>query len=592
MLKIYLSALLLSLYLLSDAQGTCDTAAINTYLGNAGFSRVYVPQMPCSRYYYNPTTQYGIDAHRTAANLGVPLLVINNAFEDSVVSAALYAQGIYNIAPEVWLGITDSATTFSWRTFDGSALPAYTNWESGEPNNLYPSCKVGNTCAFCFGVDAYWCANGEDCAVMAANGQWIDNTCQGTSMEHLTVLEVNTCPVLLKPIDTTICAGSSVTVRTAASGGSKPYTYSWNPGNLVGLSQTLTPGATTTLTIQVTDRFSCTTDSSVTITVNPNVPVANAGPDIQVCPGGIDTLGMDSTIGYTYLWSPAWGLSSATSANPTFTVSGNPRSTAIDTTFILTATLGICSAYDTVNVTLYPSVNNNFTATPTACGSNDVTVVYSGTPSGTATYTWGFDSATTVSGSGAGTYVLSWPTTGTKTITLNVTDHGCTASPVSQTVNVYPKPTAVITSVVHALQTSAFSSYQWLENGTAIPNATTRSILATSNGSYQVVVVDSNGCSDTSAVLDVTGVGISEISSDGQIRIYPNPTTGAFTIETHNAIGAELTITDIIGTEISRQTITMDKQPVKLQGIAVGEYFITIKLNGTSYTSKVIIENE
>jgi hypothetical protein len=488
MQKIYLSALLLSFALLSNAQ-TCDTTAINTYMSNAGFRRVYVPQMPCSMYYYNPTTQYGIDAHRTSANLGIPMLVINNWFEDSIVSGALYAQGVFNINPEVWLGITDSGSTFTWRTYDGSALPAYTNWEPGEPNNLPPSCKVGNICTFCLGVDAYWCSNGEDCAVMNANNEWLDITCQGTSMEKITVLEVNTCPVLVKPHDTTICAGRSVSVNTAvASGGTAPYTYTWSPGSLTGPSQTLSPGTNATYTVEVSDRFACRADTTVTVTINPNIPIANAGPDVQLCPGATDTLGSAYTSGYTYMWSPAWGLSNTSVSNPTFSVASNTRITAIDTSFILTTTWGGCSASDTVNVTLYPSINNNFTVASSTCGDNDVTVLYSGTPSITATYTWGFDSAAVASSNAPSTYVLSWPDTGVKTISLNVTDNGCTATPVSHSVTVYPKPHAVITSVVHALQTSPFSSYQWLENGNPIAGATARTILAVSNGAYQVVV--------------------------------------------------------------------------------------------------------
>lgn len=583
-----LPAILLVISLAAEAQ-TCDTAAINTYLN--GYHRVYVPQMPCSRYYYYPATQYGIDARRMAANLGVPMLVINDAFEDSVLSAALYAQGVYNINTEVWLGITDSATTYTWRTFDGSPLPAYTNWAPGEPNNLSPNCKVGNSCFACFYPDDYWCANGEDYAVMSASSQWIDQTGRGNAIKHVLVLEVNTCPVITKPSDTTVCLGSPVNVTTTASSGTAPYAYTWTPGSLTGQTQTVSPDSTSTYTVQVADRFSCITDSTFVITINPNVPVFNAGADMHACPGATDTLGAPSVSGYTYVWSPAWGLSSTTSANPTFSIASNPHTTAIDTSYIVTTTWGSCSSRDTVNVTLYPNINNNFTTGSTACAGSDVAVTYSGVASGSATYTWSFDSATVVSGSGAGAYALTWSSAGTKTISLSVTDNGCTGTPVSHTVTVSPRPNPSITAVVHALQTGTFAHYQWLENGAPISNATTRTLLATSNGAYQVVVVDSNGCSDTSAVYTVTGVGISEIGLD-HIRIYPNPSTGTFTIETHDAIGAEVTITDIVGRTILQQTISLNKQPINLQDISAGDYYVNIRLNGSSYTGKVIITKE
>jgi hypothetical protein len=90
----------------------------------------------------------------------------------------------------------------------------------------------------------------------------------------------------------------------------------------------------------------------------------------------------------------------------------------------------------------------------------------------------------------------------------------------------------------------------------------------------------------------VTGVGISEINGDGHISIYPNPNSGTFTIETHDAVGAEMTLTDIVGRVIQKESITMGKQPIKLQDIAAGEYYVSIKINGSSYTSKVVIGKE
>ena len=150
----------------------------------------------------------------------------------------------------------------------------------------------------------------------------------------------------------------------------------------------------------------------------------------------------------------------------------------------------------------------------------------------------------------------------------------------------------MITALVHALQTTTFAHYQWLENGQPLAGDTTRTHLATSNGAYQVVVTDANGCVDTSAVYNVTGVGISEIAGLDQIRIYPNPSTGTFTIETHNAIGAELSISDVVGRVILKESISMDKQPVNLKDIVAGDYFVTIKLNGASYTGKVVIAKD
>jgi hypothetical protein len=557
-----------------------------------GYTKLYVQNEPCSMYYYNPTLKEGIEGERDATSLGAPMMVMNSAQENSDVYSALLSQGVLNLSPEIWMGITDSGTTYTWRTFAGQAAPAYTNWAAGDPNNLPPGCKVGNSCLACLFTDAYWCANGEDCAVMNASGLWLDNTCASNSVKRITVLELNTCPVLIKPADMTVCAGGSVTLTARDTFGSPPYTYTWNPGGLTGQTVTITPTATDTITVQASDKFHCLIDSTVIITINPTAVTANAGPDVQVCPGTASILGTNSTPGYTYSWSPAWGLSSTTVAEPIFTIASSPGATAIDTNYILTAMLGGCSARDTVHVTLYPNINNNFTTSSSvACGNDNLTVTYAGTASGTATYNWNFDSATVATGSGAGPYQINWINFGQKNITLNVSENGCTAAPVSDTITVYPKPSPSFSISGLTLTTNTYASYQWLLNGQPISGENTQSITADMNGNYQVIVTDSNGCTDTSAIRTITNVGIQELTAQDMIRIYPNPNNGTFIVQTYKAIGGEITISDLLGRIIMKQAIITDKQSISL-GTSDGEYLVTIRVNGRTYTGRMLVSKE
>ena len=576
--KTYLLGTLLALYIVSDGQGNCDTTLINARLNPAGYRRLYVSNEPCSMYFYSTGTMYGIDARIQAANLGVPQLIINSAQENTDVQAALYSQGVFNISPEVWMGITDSATTYTWRTFTGAQLPAYTDWVPGEPNNAPPQCQTNGlgSCFLCSGADTYWCTNGEDCAVMDASGQWLDITCKGNAINHVNVLELNTCPVLKKPADMTICAGNSVSLSATDSAATSPITYTWNPGGLSGQAVTLTPSANDTVTVQASDAFHCVVDSTFVITINPNNPVADAGPDITVCPGASDTLGTANNANYTYSWSPAWGLSSTTVSDPTFTIASNPGTGNIDTTFIVTTTWGSCSSRDTVHVNLYPAINNDFTlSTQAICVNGNVIATYAGTPSGSATYNWTFDSATIVSGSGPGSYVLTWPTLGTKTVTLSVSENGCTATPVSKIVTTYPKP-VVTTSLIgsYTLTTNTtFNSYQWLDNGSPLNGDTSQSYTATANGNYSVVVTDAFGCVDTSAAYTITGVGIADINGKSQIRIYPNPANDKLYISDAKA-NISFVITNIVGEELIKGTTTGGIQSIDISSLPAGLYFI------------------
>ena len=743
---------------------TCDTTLIYSHLNPAGYTRLYVPSQPCSMYFYNPTPMYGIDAHRQAINLGVPQLVINDSAENAAVLAALRLQGIIPANDEVWMGITDSASTYTWRQFfNGSPAPSYTNWQAGEPNNQAPSCKFLGVCTFCTGADVYWCANGEDCAVMNGTGQWIDITCEGNSITHIAVLELNTCPVLTAPRDTAICSGNPLDLNaTVSSGGTAPYSYTWNPGSSNGQTLTINPTNSATYTVEASDKYLCKTDSTFTISVtstsppiinlgqpsvcigtnntvslstisgsaaytwglgagasiingsgggpytvnwlnggtktinvtvtdhgcttsatttvtvdsasaaftlnpasactNQNVAVtvahpsgtatyswsfgganivsgngagpysidwpsagsdtlaltvtdhgctatdtqsinignsvtANAGPDLQLCPGVTDTLGSAPNPNYTYLWTPAWGLSSTSIADPTISFANNPGTNNIDTFYILTvSSMGCGSASDTVHVTLYPAINNNFTISGTGiCVNDGLVVTYSGTVNSNNTFNWSFNADMIDSANAPGKYILFWASPGVDTITLSVTGNGCSDTAVTKMVTVYPKPFPSISVGNHdSLYTSIFPAYQWLLNGLPISGANAESYVALTNGNYQVVATDSGGCSDTSKLYTVRGVGVTNIVANGQVRIYPNPNNGIFIVETNNAIGGEISVSDLLGRVVLKHTITMDKQQIDMNaaGVTAGEYFVNVRVGGQLYTTKVTLNKE
>ncbi len=69
-----------------------------------------------------------------------------------------------------------------------------------------------------------------------------------------------------------------------------------------------------------------------------------------------------------------------------------------------------------------------------------------------------------------------------------------------------------------------YSSYQWLSDGNIIPGATKDKYKVTKNGSYQVIVSNTEGCIDTSAAYLVNNVGINIDKNADEITVYPNPT--------------------------------------------------------------------
>lgn len=71
--------------------------------------------------------------------------------------------------------------------------------------------------------------------------------------------------------DVSICSGSSTILISIASGGTPGYTYQWQPGNLSGNIQNVSPTTTTQYVVTATDAFSCTGKDTVIVTVDPNM---------------------------------------------------------------------------------------------------------------------------------------------------------------------------------------------------------------------------------------------------------------------------------------------------------------------------------
>lgn len=120
--------------------------------------------------------------------------------------------------------------------------------------------------------------------------------------------------------DTETCLGDSIMIGASptASGGTSPYSYSWEPQT--GLSSdtvanpVVSPNATTIYSIIVTDNDNCQDTNSVTITVK-SLPVANFGYNAVNL---IISFADSSTNALTWFWEFGDGDSSV-SQNPTHT---------------------------------------------------------------------------------------------------------------------------------------------------------------------------------------------------------------------------------------------------------------------------------
>ncbi|MDJ0364232.1 gliding motility-associated C-terminal domain-containing protein [Hymenobacter sp. H14-R3] len=252
-------------------------------------------------------------------------------------------------------------------------------------------------------------------------------------------------PVALAVAGTlSICRGSSATLT--ASGG-VTYTVVGGPATLTGPGPfVVSPTQTTTYTITaLATSTACATTSQVTVAVLPG-PAAAAGPSgLITCSGVPIGLGAAPVAGSTYSWSPATGLSSATAANPTATLT-NLTGAPITQTYTLTETsaTGSCQASHSVTVTVSPAI---------VAAAGPITAICSGevgqlgaAPVAGFVYSWspatGLSSSTIANPTVALPNATGVPATQTYTLTATNTRTGCVGVG-SVTVTVSPPPVVV-----------------------------------------------------------------------------------------------------------------------------------------------------
>ena len=127
---------------------------------------------------------------------------------------------------------------------------------------------------------------------------------------------------------------------------------------------------------------------------------------------------------------------------------------------------------------------------------------------------------------------------------------------------------------------AAGMSYSWIDcgnNNAVIPGQSGQSFTATENGAYAVIVTDGL-CSDTSACVVISTVGITEVLLE-MIQVYPNPIENEFTI-VGAPIGAEVEIFTVSGKLIYQSRITAVSQTVRTDELQSGVYMLVVRENG------------
>ena len=347
-----------------------------------------------------------------------------------------------------------------------------------------------------------------------------------------------------------VCAGQNDVV-TFTGTASAVATYAWAFTGDTSFIETgkgpynfnVSTGGNESISLLVTDSSCTSTVTTLPITVNA-IPSSAFTAVTPVC------VGVNSTITYTgaapgtpsFSWGFSGGMvASGAGAGPYQVNWASAGSEAIT----LSVTDNGCSSSSTSTVVVNADPTSAFNIVPTSvCAYQNATVIFSGTASQNAAYTWNFNGGIIASGTAgtAGPYQIYWTAAGSPTVTLAVTDGACTSTPSSVQVTVNPTPTASFTTttplclgqtsnIVYSGTGTGAGTYVWNFNGGTV-------VSGTNQGPY---VINWTTPGTKNVTLAVTENGCTSPVADSPVVVYAVP-FAAFSVTSPVCVNANSTI--------------------------------------------------
>jgi len=324
------------------------------------------------------------------------------------------------------------------------------------------------------------------------------NLCAGVYVVYVT--DANGCTALLSSIvneptiitvtisstDVSCSGGSDGSATASVTGGTTPYTYSWNTSP-VQTGATATGLSAGTYIFTVTDPNGCVANANITITepasittlFNPPSPAATCGS----CDATTSVIATGGTPLYTYIWSDGQATSAAAGL-------------CVGTYTVTVTDMNGCTSSNSVTVTGTSGFTFNGSAANSTCGSCDGSAT-SSVSGGTSPYMYLWDDPLAQTTANA---INLCPAT----YILQVTDSAGCVGDTSYTISNTGGLTAVISNINNVICPGACDgnatvaasggttpyTYLWSDSLSQV-TATAANLC---NGSYTVTVTDAIGC--------------------------------------------------------------------------------------------------
>src|SRR5690606_25809576 len=170
---------------------------------------------------------------------------------------------------------------------------------------------------------------------------------------------------------------------------------------------------------------------------------------------------------------------------------------------------------------------------------------------------------------------------GTYPCTLTAQDaEGCNSNAEQFTVTLNALPTIGVNNPTVCVNEAAVIIPSGAATYTISGGSYTITSSAAGTTDYTVSGTDNNGCENSSIATIVVSdcVGIGELKSESlDLKIYPNPNNGNFTVEV--AENTRIIVMNSLGQVIHEGTTSTDKTEVSIAEMANGIYFVRVISN-------------
>ena len=471
----------------------------------------------------------------------------------------------------------------------------------GTPSYTYSWAPSGGTAATATGL----AAGSYTCTITDANA------C--TKTQTVTLTQPTALVSSISSQTNVACSGGTNGAATImASGGTPAYSYSWAPSG--GTAATATGLAAGSYTCTITDANTCTQTQIVSITQPPmlNAAITVKGTCYGDSTGSVMAIPSGGQQPYTYHWVP----NGDTTAMVTNLGVGDYTVTVMDANG--------CGVTKTQTITEYSKLIVSGTASAIMCYGEQSTVNITASGS-TPPYT---GTGMFLTYAGNYTFVVSDSNACKDSVNINITEpneivstqnisicHGeqftigdsiytksgtyknifkalnsCDSN-VTTILNVDPAINTTVTLSGDTLMAAnSTASYQWLDcnNGNApIPNEINRTFKPLTSGSYAVILTQKN-CKDTSECVPVVLTGIITNTKNNVLSIFPNPSSGAFTIRASTS--GNYSIMNELGQVVEQiQLNSANNYTVVINSLSNGSYYIVGANDNQFIRQKIII---